>query len=304
MKNKQLTSLQRKVAREIISLARRENYPAGHHLSKLALAKEIGTSHNPVESALAHLAQIGVARHERDRGYFLAKPANLLGKEAQSLSPVDEDPIHRAILDMRLNRRLPDVVTESDLMRALKQSRSSVRKTLSRILQEGWIERRPGNGWAFLPLVDTVEGYQDNYEMRGIIEPAGVLCPGFKPVPEELEKLKKQQLMMANGGHHMTTTSEWIDLNAGFHETIARWSGNRLLYQTLRHINRLRKLVEYRVVAGDTELRDRQISEHLEILKTIEEGKHSKAAKLIRQHLGHARKDKAQPGYFKQTTAG
>ena len=37
-----LTPLQQRVAREIVAYARRENLPAGHHLTRLALAREIG----------------------------------------------------------------------------------------------------------------------------------------------------------------------------------------------------------------------------------------------------------------------
>lgn len=296
-----LTPLQRRAAREIIALVRREDRPAGHHLSKLALARVVGTSHNPVEGALAHLARIGVARHEKDRGYFLARDARLLGSDARKLSPADDDPLYRRILDLRLGRRLPDTLSETALIRKLGAARAPVRRALARIQQEGWIERRAGNGWAFLPLIDSVEAYEDNYEMRRIVEPAGLLSPKFAPVPEEFETLRRQQHRMANGGYRTMTAVEWVDINATFHETLARWSGNRLMHQTIRHINRLRKLLEHRVVAGDPGLRARQAAEHLEILDAIGRGDRKKAAALMEKHLVRARRDKARPDHF---TAG
>lgn len=292
-----LTPLQQKVAREIVALVRREDRPAGHHLSKLALAKAIGTSHNPVEAALAHLARLGIARHEKDRGYFLARDASRLGAAAEKLIPA-EDPLYRRILDLRLDRRLADTVSETELTRRLGATRSAVHKALLRIQQEGWIERRAGHGWAFLPLIDTVEAYEDNYEMRRIVEPAGLLSTRFAPVAAEFEMLKKQQAFMAGGGYRTMTAAEWVDLNALFHETLSRWSGNRLLHQTIRHINRLRKLIEHRVVAGDPALRARQAAEHLAILEAIGRGDRDKAAELLEEHLAHARRDKARPRHF------
>ena len=292
-----LTPLQHKVAREIVTLVRREDCPAGHHLSKLALAQKIGVSHNPVEAALAHLALIGIARHEKDRGYFLARAARHLGAAAEALVPAD-DPLYQRILDLRLDRDLSDTVSETGLIRRLGASRSAVHKALIRIQQEGWIERRAGHGWAFLPFIDSVEAYEDNYEMRRIVEPAGILSPKFSPVATELETLKKQQMFMASGGYRMMTAIEWVDLNALFHETLSRWSGNRLLHQTIRHVNRLRKLIERRVVAEEPALRTRQIEEHLSILEAIERGDRGKAAALLEEHLIQARHNKARPDYF------
>lgn len=292
-----LTPLQQKVAREIVALVRREDRPAGHHLSKLALAKAIGTSHNPVEAALAHLARIGIARHEKDRGYFLAHDARQLGAVAAKLMPAD-DPLQRRILDLRLDRRLAETVSETELMRRLGATRSAVHKALVRIQQEGWIERRAGHGWAFLPLIDSVEAYEDNYEMRRIVEPAGILSPKFTPVAAEFETLRQQQAFMADGGYLTMTAAEWVDLNALFHETLSRWSGNHLLHQTIRHVNRLRKLIEHRVVAGAPALRARQAAEHLAILEAIEHGDRRKAAALLEEHLIRARRDKARPTHF------
>jgi DNA-binding GntR family transcriptional regulator len=299
--NRPPTALQLRVARDIVALARRENWPSGHHLTKLMLAKTIGTSHNPVEAALAHLARMGIVRHEMDRGYFLARSAQRLGTSARKLAPSGDDPLHRKIADARLGHRLPDTVTETDLIRRFAATRSAVRKVLARIQQEGWAERRAGHGWAFLPLIDSVAAYEDNYEIRRVIEPACILGSRFTADRTELEALKQQQTFMAGGGYGEMTPVEWADINAHFHETLARWSGNRFMLQTMRRINQLRKLVEYRAVSGNPAARARQAAEHLRILEAIERGDRSAAAKLLCKHLDGARLQKVQPGYFAAT---
>jgi DNA-binding GntR family transcriptional regulator len=296
-----LTPLQQRVAREIIALARRDNRPAGYHLPKLALAREIGTSHNPVEAALAHLARIGVVRHEPDRGYFLARGAHQLGTAAKKLAPAGDDPLYLRIAELRLTHRLPDSITETDLIRRFDASRSTVRKALARIQQEGWAERRAGHGWAFLPLIDSVEAYEENYEIRRVLEPACILSAKFAAAPGELETLKRQQAFMAEGGYGAMTPVEWADINARFHETLARWSGNRFMLQTMRRLNQLRKLVEYRAVTGAPQVRARQAGEHLHILEAISRGDRTAAADLLRQHLDGARRQKVQPAHFTAT---
>ena len=297
-----MTPLQQRVAGEIIALARRENLPAGHHLGKIALAKDIGTSHNPVEAALAYLARIGVARHERDRGYFLAKPAQELGAIAEKIHPSNDDPLYFRIAEYRLTHRLPDVVNESDLIRRFRSSRTAVRKALSRIQQEGWVERRPGHGWVFLALIDSKEAYQESYEIRSAIEPSGILSARFRPDLRSLTALKRQQEFMAMTGYRTMSPIEWADINAHFHETLASWSGNRFILQTLRRLNQLRRLAEYKAVAGARAPRRTQARQHLAIIAAIERGDRRRAAAMLRDHLEGARREKVRSSLFQRTS--
>ncbi|HEX2831041.1 MAG TPA: GntR family transcriptional regulator [Burkholderiales bacterium] len=293
-----LTRLQQKVTREIVAIARRENWPAGHRLAKIPLAAELNTSHNPVEAALAHLAEIGVARHEPDRGYFLAHDANELGVLADKLVAA-EDPLYLKIADARLAHRLPDTVTETELARLFKTTTAAIRRTLLRVQQEGWVERRTGQGWSFLPLIDSQEAYEESYEMRRALEPAAIVSPKFQPDRAELTALQRQQAFIAESGYATMTPIELWDLNARFHESIARWSGNRFIHQTVRRLNQLRRLVEYKQAsAGPREPRQDQARQHLEILRLIELGDYVGAAALVRDHLQGARDTKVRPSVF------
>lgn len=295
-----MTPLQQRVAREIIALARRENLPAGYHLAKIALAREIGTSHNPVEAALAHLARIGVVKHERDRGYFLAKPAQKLSAIAETFHPSNDDPLYFKIAEYRLTHRLPDVINEAELIRRFKTSRTAVRRALLRIQQEGWAERKPGHGWSFLPLIDSKEAYAESFEVRRAIEPSGILSAKFRPDPQALATIRRQQEFMAKSGYRTLSPIEWADINARFHETLASWSGNRFFLQTVRRLNQLRRLAEYKAVARSRAPRKVQAAEHLAIINAIERGDYRRAASMLRSHLEGARREKVRRSLFEQ----
>lgn len=298
MQRTQLTPLQQRVAREIISFARRENLAAGHHLTKLALAREIGISHNPIEVALSHLAKIGVVKHAPERGYFLARPARELGEVAHKFYRAGDDPLYFKIVDSRLTHQLPDVVNETELIRLFKTSRTAVRRALSRIQQEGWAERRTGHGWVFLPVIDSHEAYEECFEIRRAIEPAALVSVRFRPDPLALAALKRQQEFMAESGYRTISPIEWADINARFHETLAAWSHNRFFLHTMRRINQLRRIAEYKASARPNAPRKVQAEEHVAILTAIQRGDYILAASLMRDHLEGARREKAAASLF------
>lgn len=291
----ELTPLQTRVAREIVAYARRENLKAGEHLAESLLAGQIGTSRSPVNAALRHLTRLGMLSHDLNRGYFLNKDALSFGELARRLSTQPDDPTYMRIADDRLGRRLPDLVNEADLMRLYGVSRSVLRKVLSRIQQEGWVEKSVGHGWAFQPMIDSAEAYEESYVFRTALEPTGLLAGGFKADPAELAALRRQQELIAGSGWKTMTAIELFESNSQFHETLAKWSGNRFILQAVRRTDQLRRLVEYRQ-ARSREPRQTQAKEHLEILSAIAAHDALRAATLMRAHLEGARRGKVYGG--------
>lgn len=287
----ELTALQARVAREIVAHARREDLKAGEHLAESVLAEQIGTSRSPVNVALRHLARIGVLTHDLNRGYFLTRDARALADVAQRFSAEPDDPLYLRIAEDRLARKLPDDMTEADLMRLYDTPRSTLRKVLSRIQQEGWIEKSVGHGWQFLPMIDSPQAYEESYVYRSAIEPTGLLSSGFAADPVELAALKRQQRAIAEGGFETMTAIELFESNSQFHETLAKWSGNRFILQSVRRMDQLRRLVEYSQ-ARSRRPRQEQAKEHLLILDAIAAGDMLQAASLMRAHLEGARRGK------------
>ena len=293
--NSELTALQARVAREIVGYARRENLKAGEHLAESLLADQIGTSRSPVNVALRHLANEGVLTHDLNRGYFLSKDACALDDVVQRFSAEPDDPLYLRVAEDRLAHRLPDVVNEADLMRLYGASRSSLRKVLSRIQEEGWVEKSVGHGWCFQPLIDSPEAYEESYLFRAAVEPTGLLASSFKAPPAEVDMLRRQQQFIVDGGYKTMTGFELFESNSEFHETLAKWSGNRFILHAVRRTNQLRRLVEYRQARERTPRRG-QAQEHLAILDAIAVHDMLKAASLLRTHLEEARRRKVYGG--------
>ncbi|MFT3955799.1 MAG: GntR family transcriptional regulator [Piscinibacter sp.] len=300
----ELTPLQIRVAREIVAFARRDNLKAGAHMAESLLAEQIGTSRSPVNVALRHLTQMGILSHDQNRGFFLSRDAVEFSDLAYQLSELPDDPLYLRIAEDRLAHVLPEVITESDLMRQYQVARSTLRKTLSRIQQEGWVEKSVGHGWEFQPLIDSPQAYEESYVFRAAIEPTGLMSPTFTVVGEEFANLRRQQTFIADKGWQTMTPIELFEANSQFHETLAKWSGNRFILQAVRRTDQLRRLVEYRQ-ARSRSPRQTQAQEHLGILDAVGAGDHLKAASLMRAHLDGARRGKVHGGdVFSDRKAG
>jgi DNA-binding GntR family transcriptional regulator len=286
-----LTTLQSRVARKIAALARRENLKAGEHLTESLIAERIGVSRTPVNAALRYLVGVGMLVHDPNRGYFLNRDAQECLALVEYLFQKPDEPLYLQIVDDRLRCALPDLVSESELMRRYGVARSTLRNVLSRIQQEGWVEHQVGNGWQFLPLIDSPESYDESYLFRAAIEPAGVLAATFQFRPAELAALVRRQKFIADSGFESMTAIELFEANSEFHETVAAWSGNRFIAQSIKRVDGLRRLIEYRQAKLRPPRREAAV-EHLAILDAISRQDNLSAASLLREHLEGARRSK------------
>ncbi|HUX41676.1 MAG TPA: GntR family transcriptional regulator [Rectinemataceae bacterium] len=287
-----LSPLRARVVAELLALVKQDGLPVGSRLVESDLAERLGVSRTPVAFALGFLEDAGLATHDLNKGYFLAVASKALptpegGKAGERL--------YELVADDRIGGRLPDEITEAELMRRYAVPRTKLLAVLSRIRAEGWIERQMGHGWRFLPLIDTAKAYAESYAFRATIEPAGLLLPDFKADPEELARLRILQTAIRDGGYRAMSAAELFEANIGFHETLASWSGNRFIAEALARVDSLRRLVEYRQARKDRIPRRGQAEEHLAILAAIEKGDMKAAARLLAAHLEGASEEKAKP---------
>lgn len=286
-----MTPLQTRLAREIITLVRRGDMRAGDRIVGSLLAEKLGISRTPVNSTLKHLRDRGVLRHDPNRGYVLAHAAADCLPLVEDLFSAPDEPLYLRIAEDRQRGALADEASEAELMRRYNVARSTLRTVLARIQQEGWAERQLGNGWKFLPLIDSPEAYEESYRFREITEPAGILSASFRVRADELGRLRERQTFIAETGYLTMTSIELFEANAEFHETLANWSGNRFIVQAIRRIDALRRLIEYGQ-AMDRLPRRRAAVEHLAILDALARQDLLSAANLLRDHLNNARQGK------------
>lgn len=274
-----------RVARRIVEHIRARALPEGTHLVAQELADLFKVSRAPVTAALRALEQTGAVRSVPNRGFFVG--ADVEDAPLPDSGEDDEDGLYNAIVDQRLAETLPDKVSENELMRHFGVTRSRLQRTLGQIAEEGWVERLPGHGWQFSTTLHTAESYEQAYRFRGMIETQALLQPGYKVVPEELARLREEQQGLLDGMSEALPRARLFDLNSGFHETVVGWSGNPFFFDSLRRINRLRRLIEFRVT-GDRSRLDQQCREHLALLDLLERGDILLAAEFLRAHIGHA----------------
>jgi DNA-binding GntR family transcriptional regulator len=286
-----------RLAAQIVDYARRQELAPGSHLTEQSLAAALNVSRSPVRRALARLKEAGVVRREVNRGFYLAKlPA---ANNAMVVRTADDaETAYMRVAEDRLAGRLPDEVSETALMRRYRLPRRELQRILHRMEKEGWVERKPGHGWRFIALADTVEAHAESYRFRMLLEPAALLEPGFRVDPAEIARCRRDQEMLLAGGF-MKVPSAWLfEIGSDFHETIVRFSGNRFMLDALKRLNSMRRLLEYRAHVDRSRLVG-QCREHLQLLELLEKGQREKAARFLKKHLDVVRAiktdDRRQP---------
>ena len=231
-----MNELHRSLAEKIVRHIRTSAMIEGQHLTEASLQDMFGTSRQPIRAALGHLAEKGVLERVPNKGFFL-RNAGLTVAPPSAADETSEETIYLRIADDRLATRLPDRVSENDLMRRYGVSRLVLRRILTRISGEGWIERNEGRGWTFAALIDSVEAYRECYELRQVVEVHGLRCPDFRLDRHVLAELRRRQEFVAAGGWRKLSQMELFETNSEFHEGLAELSGNRFLVSTVQKLN-------------------------------------------------------------------
>jgi DNA-binding GntR family transcriptional regulator len=266
----------------ILDYIRVNDLEVDQHLPSQVLADALRVSRAPINAALQILEDMNVVRSEPNRGFFLVKSAREL-PETASIGEEQEDAWYFAIAEDRLSGKLPERVSESELMRRYGLSRTRLLK----IPDEGWIERLPGHGWAFGALLTSRESYQQGYQLRIALEPQALMLPSFRVDRTAFAAAREKQQWMLDGGYKRASRAEIFAANNDLHEMLMICSGNPFFLDAVKRVNRLRRLVEYRITVDRSRL-PQQCREHLNILDLLENGLRQEAADFLRVHISGA----------------
>ncbi|MDA8347411.1 MAG: GntR family transcriptional regulator [Pseudomonadota bacterium] len=264
----------------------------GTPLVERTLASRLMVSRSPVRAALQILAERGTVGPRPQGGYVVRRRPKRLPFGASFEHEPPDEAIYLTIGEDRLAGRLPERVSENDLMRRYGLTKARLGNLLRRIASEGWIERLPGHGWQFLPVLTSGDTYDQAYRFRILLEPAALSEPSFTVDETALRKCLAEQQALIDGAVRWVSPAQLFDANTRLHETIAACSGNVFFLESLKRINRLRRLMEYRT-AVDRDAAARRCSEHKTLIELLLAGKRKAAADFIRLHLRDAAREKA-----------
>lgn len=280
------------LAGQIEHLIAQEGLAPGTPLVERALAERFLVSRSPVREALRLLAEQGVVGPRPEGGYVVAKRRKVRALELALPAEAPGEHSYLRIAEDRLSGALPERVSESDLMRRYELTKGQLGAILRRIANEGWVERLPGHGWQFLPILTSAETYDQAYRFRILVESAALHEPGFKVDEAALRKCLAEQQTLIDGAVEWASPAQLFDANTRLHETIAGFSGNVFIVDSLKRINRLRRLMEYRK-AVDREAAARRCREHKTLIELLLSGQREAAGDFIRLHLRDAAREKA-----------
>jgi DNA-binding GntR family transcriptional regulator len=272
--------LQADLAHRILTRLRQENAAPGHHLVELELCAAFDVSRTPVRGALTLLERQGVVKGREGRGYVLTK---LPPEAAEAESEAGEEArLFQTLAEARAKGALPDQFTQQELVRRFGARLSVVLAVLRQLSELSLVERKPGNGWAFMP--DPARTLSESYAFRRALEPQMLLQPGFRLDRAWAEKARSEHQKLRNRAWRAGDGVRFHAVNADFHEQLARSSGNRAMLKAVERHNQLR---DFLIGQWDYPMDQvhSAIDDHLEILAALEAGYADKAAALMLHHL-------------------
>lgn len=279
------------ISRQIVELARRHEWAVGTHLPAQMLADRLRVSRQPVNAALAALAQQGVLTRQRHRGYFIARPltedtlADIVGKLGLDGTDVATSAYFR-IADDLLKGELPQEFSEQLMRSRYGLTAAQLNAVLGRIASEGWAERKPGYGWAFSSMLTTPDSLLQSYRLRLALEPAALLEPGYRLDAAVLAQCRATEHRLLDGGILNASADALHDRGVRFHESLVEASGNAFFIDAIRRVNRVRRLLSYRSMR-QRERYPEHCRQHLHLLDLLEQQRNAEASAFLREHLDH-----------------
>lgn len=175
-------------------------------------------------------------------------------------------------------------LSEARLARDLRTSRTPVREALSRLYEEGYVERVARRGF-FVARV-TVPMIRNAFEVRSLLEGAAAARAAALAAPEDIARLRAladaQRVVDSPAANRRA-----FEANGQFHEAIASASRNALLVTLVRHcIDQITRFVALGVNLNS--FQEAAVNEHHAIVDAIERKDAAAARSAVERHLDAA----------------
>lgn len=203
---------------------------------------------------------------------------NTVIQPGESLSQIAYDALLSQIVDRTL--RGGAIIQERKVAAALGISRTPMRMALARLEGEGYLTRLTDRLLS-VRLVSLSECL-DAIGIRKLIEPEATRLATPKISQSVIYELKSQLTVLMEA-KEPSVALEWA-FDDNLHGTIANYSGNLAMYDTITRLRRTTKLFEQMKVPEPSSL-SHGGQEHLNILEFMECGDPEKAAEAMYEHL-------------------
>jgi len=200
------------------------------------------------------------------------------------------DRLHHELRRALLSGELPltQRITEEQLAERFQTSRTPVRDALRRLETEGHFTR-DGKG-ALRPSMPRTSTMREMYEVRLVLEgfavrraadrEPGVDVNGLADLCDEWAELQAAWAALA----HEFEMPDFVFVDEGFHESLARLSGNRTAARHLRDINERIRLLRIHDFTTPDRI-EATIAEHLAVIEAVTAGDTERAAELMHDHV-------------------
>jgi DNA-binding GntR family transcriptional regulator len=208
----------------------------------------------------------------------LEAPARLTSKKDKG---GEVDRVYRLVKGWILQGRARpgEFLTEVELARLCKTSRTPVREACNRLAQENWLSHIRHKGY-LLPPIHARE-IVDVYEYRKLLEGFAAEKAASAARPEQLAALKQA---LAREHQRLASKDQLVEANHAVHLGLAEMAGNR------RVLDELRRTLEYvdRLDILSLE-KDHHPVFHDEIVRAVEARNPREARRAMEAHVDAAR---------------
>lgn len=177
-------------------------------------------------------------------------------------------------------------LSESRLAKQLRTSRTPVREALSRLAEEGYVERIPRRGYSVTPV--SIGLIRNVFEVRRVLEGEAAARAAELADAAFLEHLRNVTTFEYRRGDP-TTFRQATQANADFHMSLARLSENTLLAELVgRCLEQFTRLV---AIGLEYEpFQDSGSAEHQEVVEAIARRAPDEARRAMERHLDGSRR--------------
>jgi len=176
-------------------------------------------------------------------------------------------------------------LTEAQLGKRFRVSRTPVREALQRLAREGLVRPVSREGY-FVRAFDLIE-IDKYYEVRVALEALSVQLAVYAIRPEVTAELQAYWCRLPAKIPDVDA-DVFVEKDEAFHETIAAQSGNPILLRFLREINPRIRIIR-RLDYTESALIRKSFRDHSAVLKAMLAKDPDEAVKRMQAHIGQSR---------------